>query len=131
MPDATAKPIIFISYSHKDRTWLEYIASHFGPAVRHDVLSIWYDKKLNGGDELNEEIVKQLSICDLCILLVSRNSLNSNYIMGTEMPRIRERKVRIFPIVITRTTTWVVKWLDRKLLRPEDGKPLQAFKLPN
>ena len=49
--------------------------------------------------------------------------------MKTEMERIREREVRIFPIVVTRTTTWVVEWLERKLLRPEDGKPLQAFKM--
>lgn len=106
---------------------MEYVTSHFGPAVKHEILSIWYDKKLKGGDEFNDEIGVQLNACDLCVLLVSRYSLESKYIMDTEMKRVRERKIRIYPIVVTRTTTSVVKWLDQTLLRPEDGKPLFAF----
>jgi hypothetical protein len=46
MADATAKPVIFISYSHKDEpehpvagqiVWLSYVQSFLAPAVKQRV----------------------------------------------------------------------------------------------
>jgi TIR domain len=134
MLDGTAKPVIFISYSHKDREWLEFVASHFGPAVKHGVLTIWYDEKLNGGDEFSEEINLRLNGCSLCVLLVSRYSLASDYIMDIEMKQMRDRRDRkeahIFPILITQTTPQYVDWLKKLNLKPANMKALQGLPVP-
>jgi hypothetical protein len=35
MADGTAKPVIFISYSHKDRAWLDYVRPFFERLAAH------------------------------------------------------------------------------------------------
>jgi hypothetical protein len=45
MADGTDNPVIFISYSHKDRAWLEYVRSFFSPLAKHGTLTIWDDEK--------------------------------------------------------------------------------------
>ena len=61
---------IFISYSHKDEEWLDYVRSHLRTA---EELDLWDDRKLMGGDDWEAEIKAALAACDVCILLVSRH----------------------------------------------------------
>ena len=35
MSDGSTKPVIFISYSHEDRSWLDYVRSFFEPLAEH------------------------------------------------------------------------------------------------
>jgi hypothetical protein len=92
------KPTIFISYSHKDEPdplspslefrWLTFVKSHLSPAAEHDLIELWDDSRIDGGNEWREEIDRALERCDICILLVSRYSLSSRFILDVEMKRI-------------------------------------------
>jgi TIR domain len=126
-----AIPLIFISYSHKDRQWLEFVLTHFGPAIKHRILAVWYDEKINGGEQFTKRIKLHLESCCICILLVSANSLQSTYIMDTEMKlmrrRLKDETARIFPIAVCQTTPQYVPWLKELNIRPLDGRPLEAL----
>ena len=54
------KPVIFISYSHKDRSWLDYVRSFFEPLAKQWTLLAWDDEKLRIGDDWKGDIYSAL-----------------------------------------------------------------------
>jgi hypothetical protein len=97
MPTAPAKPIIFISYSHKDepeRTpegeiyWLSEIQSYLAPAA-NGIFQLWTDEDMAGGADWESDIKAKLAVCNICVLLVSRHALASKYVIEVEIETIR------------------------------------------
>ncbi|MGA2171975.1 MAG: hypothetical protein ABSG82_03035 [Sedimentisphaerales bacterium] len=43
-------PRVFISYSHKDEEWMEWVVTHFQVLEKQDMLCAWDDTKIHGGD---------------------------------------------------------------------------------
>jgi hypothetical protein len=134
------KPVIFISYSHKDEPdkspraetwWLTYIQSHLQPAVKDDIFDLWTDYDIDGGADWRAAIDKKLNDCDIFILLVSRHSVSSDFICGVEVDRMlarrRDNEIVIYPIVLSPFATSAVSWLMELNLMPREGKPLSTF----
>jgi hypothetical protein len=42
---------LFISYSHKDETLVSNFISHIAPLKNNGVVSEWYDRKIETGEE--------------------------------------------------------------------------------
>ena len=136
-----AKPVIFISYSHKDEPdhprdgevkWRTFVTDYLQPAVKFGIVEIWVDQHLHGGDDLDPEIERKLHACDIFILLVSTHSMASNYIVDKEIAITRERQakgedVRFYPLLLTPTPKIALKTLEDKLIRPPGGKSLSSF----
>ncbi|HYI94095.1 MAG TPA: TIR domain-containing protein, partial [Bryobacteraceae bacterium] len=141
MSDVSAKPVIFISFSHKDEpdkpgpdevAWLTFVQSFLAPVVKTGIFDIWVDEQLHGGDVIYAEILKKLAECDIFVLLVSRHSLASNYVVETEIATIRQRQekgdnLRIFPIVLSPIPERALKQFKGLLLSPKDGTPLSLM----
>ena len=136
------KPVIFISYSHLDEPehpradevqWLTFARKFFGPLEKHGVLKVWDDRQIRGGAGWHKNLETQLDACDLCALLVSPNSLASDFILNEEMQRMLQRRkeegVEIFPIVITPTPFKGADWLTEMQLRPGRTQPLSSYSL--
>jgi hypothetical protein len=135
------KPVIFISYSHKDEpqnpapdevAWLTFVQSFLAPVVKVGIFDIWVDEHLHGGDVLDPEVKKKLADCDIFVLLASRFSLASTYVVETEIATIRKRQkdgqdVRIFPVVLSPIPNVALKQLKDLILRPKDGKPFSTM----
>ena len=77
---------VFVSYSHKDKKWLERLQVHLKPLERDGVIDLWVDTKLQGGDRWREEIQKALDAARVAILLVSADFLASDFIHNSELP---------------------------------------------
>ncbi len=141
MPDKTTKPVIFISYSHKDEPnklapdevpWLTFVQSFLAPVVKTGIFDIWVDQHLHGSDGLEPEIKVKLNACDIFVLLASRHSLASTYIVETEIATMRRRMsdgddVRIFPIILSPIPNAALKQLKDLVLKPKDGQPLSLM----
>jgi tetratricopeptide (TPR) repeat protein len=139
--EAAAKPVIFISYSHKDEPekpaegevqWLSFVRTYLQPAVKHGVVDLFDDQRLAGGAALDPEIEKKLRTCDVFLLLISAHSLASPYIFDTEIRITRERlssgeDVRFYPLLLTPTPKVALDKLKDMVIRPRDAKPLSAF----
>jgi hypothetical protein len=141
MADGTARPVIFISYSHKDEPerapegnihWLTDIQSYLAPAA-NGTFELWSDEELEGGADWEKGIKEKLAVCDICILLVSRHSLGSKYVIEVEIETIRERQrkehnVQIYPIVLSPFPEPAAPASLLALnLRPRLDKPLSGF----
>lgn len=112
MSTVSTKPVIFISFSHKDEpenpgpdelAWLSFVQSFLAPVVKVGIFDIWVDEHLHGGDKIDPAIAGKLAECDIFVLLVSRHSLASTYVVETEIKTIRQRQnrgddVHLFPI---------------------------------
>jgi len=143
MADGTAKPVIFISYSHKDEPedprgeevqWLSFVRTYLQPAVKHGVFDLWVDQNMPGGTDWDPEIEEKLRACDIFILLVSANSTASDYIVDKEIKIIRERQakgdpVHFYPLLLTPTPKAGLDKVKDKNLRPRDAKPFSGYSL--
>jgi len=132
---------IFISYSHQDEAdpvrdpngerWLSFVTSHLGPAQAHGHIEIWDDRRIEGGADWRAEIDRKLNKCAVCILLVSRHSLTSRFILDVEVKRILERRasegIRFYPLVITSCDLQAANWLMNFNLRPRNGTAIELY----
>jgi hypothetical protein len=117
MPTQPKKPLIVISYAHADEPekpaegevkWLSFVTGYLRPAIKHGAVDLWIDRLMPGGADWEPQIVEKLSACDIFILLVSRHSLSSDYVVDKEIALIRERQakgeaVHFYPLVLTPT----------------------------
>jgi len=83
---------IFISYSHKDKKWLDTIMTFLKPYTRGEKVSVWSDEQIMPGARWDTEIKKQLETCRVVLLLVTPNFLASDYIVENELSLILKRE---------------------------------------
>jgi hypothetical protein len=138
-----AKPVIFVSYAHADEPdkplegevrWLSFVIDFLRPAVKQGTVDIWTDQLVRGGEDWGFEIERKLRACDIFILLVSRHSISSEYIVDKEIAIIRERQARaedvqFYPLLLTPTPNAGLDLVRDKNWWPRDGKCFSDYSL--
>lgn len=100
------KPVrIFIAYSHKDRVFLDELRSAAVPLERSGKVRIWYDGNIEAGKVWDAEIKTNLHSADIILLLISNNSLASDYFYEQEvadaLERHRRDEARVVPVILS------------------------------
>lgn len=80
---------IFISYSHKDEAWKDRLVTQLGVLQMQDLLEVWDDRRIGGGDDWLPAIENALNSCNVAILLISANFLTSKFIFDSASSEVR------------------------------------------
>jgi tetratricopeptide (TPR) repeat protein len=140
-----AQPVVFISYSHKDEPdqpqpgevrWLSEIQSYLSPALKNGcpaTYELWDDREIAGGSDWRAAIDKKLAACAICVLLLSRYSLYSDFVLKVEVETVRTRQrrgedVQLFPIVLSGfPDSSIPAFLSSLQFRPDPRTPLSGM----
>jgi hypothetical protein len=118
---------IFISYSHKDRGWLERLTEQLAALQRRGLVDVWSDELIAVGSAWGEAINTALSRARIAILLVSPSYLASKFIWESEIPRIQDHAAKgmeALPLII-RPCAWQLEpFLAGLQARPPEGRAL-------
>ncbi|MBX3307767.1 MAG: TIR domain-containing protein, partial [Nitrospira sp.] len=82
---------IFVSYSRKDKNYLEDLKRILAPKIRDGTIPFWDDTLIEPSDKWREEIEEKLSSATIALLLVSDHYLASDFIVNKELPLILDR----------------------------------------
>ena len=142
MPSDSIKPVIFISYAHADEPekprdeeiqWLSFVMKFLRPAVKFGEFRIWVDPQIPAGTPWDPEIEQHLEACSVFLLLVSANSMASDYIIDKELAIARRRQaagaMQIYPLLVEATPKAGLARIRDLNVRPPGLKPLQSYPL--
>ncbi len=121
---------LFISYCHKDESLISKFTNHIAPLKNNGIITEWIDRKIETGEEFQNEIDKNLENADIICLMISDNFLASNACIfeKNEALRLRtEKGIRIIPIILSPCDWTEHKELSILLATPTDGKPISTF----
>ncbi len=105
-PPAKERRKIFVSYSHKDKAFLERFRTLMEPYLRNekDLLELWDDTNIEGGQLWDREIKNALLTARVAVLLVSENFFGSDYIVKHEVPLLltaaNNEEVVLVPVIV-------------------------------
>lgn len=121
---------LFISYSHKDEILVSNFISHISPLKNNSIISEWYDRKIETGEEFQKDIDNNLENADIICLMISSNFLSSNACIKEKdvaLELINRKGIRVIPLILS-PCAWIVhKELSDRLAIPTDGKPITSF----
>ena len=131
-PGGSRKIKVFISYSHRDRTFRKNLDQYLKNLMRNYPAVSWHDGEISPGIDFEKEIEKNLREAQLILLLVSQNFIASDYCHDKEMKEAMERhdakEARVIPIILQPS-----QWqgddtpFGKLLALPRDGKPITKW----
>jgi hypothetical protein len=106
---AHRRPMVFVSYAHKDARWLTELKRFLEPDLSRGVIELWDDTMIEPGREWRGAIEEALATCTVAVLLVTQMYVASDYISKRELPGLlkaaEERGVPIIWIPVE-TSRW-------------------------
>jgi hypothetical protein len=98
------RDLVFISYSHRDRDWLDRLLVFLKPFAGPN-FKVWADPHIRVGEEWRRDITGVLAQSCVGVLLVSPDFLASEFIRKEELPPLLEGAkagaISLFPIPIS------------------------------
>lgn len=121
---------IFIAYSHNDLGHKNELKKFLRPLINTGQARLWDDHEIEGGQDWEAEIKKRLYGSDIILLLVSPDSLASEYFYGQEVKVSLERHDKgesvVVPVIL-RPCTWTLTPLKRLEALPEKARPVTSW----
>ncbi|MER2517813.1 MAG: SIR2 family protein [Candidatus Accumulibacter phosphatis] len=126
---------LFISYSHKDTSWLEKVMPHLSILDAQGLVSAWADQEIKPGERWKERIDAAIGEAEVAVLLVSVNFLTSEFIMKYELPTLlaimngekKGRLRRLVPLLLRQCRWGSVAELEQLEMRPKVHGNVEAL----
>ena len=86
---------IFISYSHKDKKYVEELEKK----LISEGFDVWIDHRIDYGSRWSKEIQKALDTCDAFVVVMSEDAYKSKWVQN-EVARADRKKKPFFPLLL-------------------------------
>lgn len=124
----------FVSYSHEDKKMCDKFLKYISCLERFIDTEHWYDGKITAGENIDDEIKKQLESSDVVFILISPSYIKSYYCYEKELKRAIERQkqgaCKVVPVILRKYPSGEYIFSKLKFV-PTDGKPVADFKNQN
>ena len=121
---------VFISYSHKDSSFLSELENHLIDLKKLNLISTWNDKDISPGTEWKQQIMDRLNSAQIILLLVSSDFMASDFCYSVEMERAMQRhdvnQARVIPIIV-RPVHWKGAPFSKVQALPTGGKAVTSW----
>ncbi len=121
---------LFISYCHKDETLVSKFINHITPLKNNGLIKEWIDRKIETGEEFQNDIDNNLETADIICLMISDNFLASKACISekdTALNLKNAKGIKVIPIILSHCAWTEHKELSVLLASPTDGKPITSF----
>ncbi|MGE3435224.1 MAG: TIR domain-containing protein, partial [Blastocatellales bacterium] len=126
------RPLVFISYSHKDEKWKDLLVGQLNVLREEALLDAWDDRRIEFGNDWEPRIIEAINSAAAAVLLITVDFLNSKFIKTKEIPALLERRandgLKIFPVIVSDCPWRRVSWLNPIQSLPKDGRALSDFR---
>src|ERR1022692_4866120 len=137
MPTSATSPRpirLFVAYARSDDAFRRELLKTLADWRREGlIVDIWSDREIAPGKDWDDAIKDALNAADLILVLMSRDSIASEYIASVEIVRALERhergEARVVPVVI-KPCDWPSTKLAKLQVVPSSGKPLSKYADP-
>ncbi|HEY0753014.1 MAG TPA: trypsin-like peptidase domain-containing protein [Ktedonobacteraceae bacterium] len=121
---------VFYSYAHADEDLRKKLDNHLSLLRRQQLISKWYDRDIEAGQEFDREISGRLNTAHIILLLISDAFMGSDYCYEKEMGRAMERHeagdARVIPVIL-RPAEWQKAPFGKLVALPRDGKAVTTW----
>jgi hypothetical protein len=121
---------LFFSYSHKDEDLRNELETHLALLKRQGIISAWHDRRINAGNDFEEQISSEIESSQIILLLISANFLASDYCFDREMTRALEKHEEgsavVIPVIL-HPCDWHSAQFGNLRATPTDGKPISMY----
>ena len=98
---------------------------------RRGIIDAWQDRRIEPGEEWFKAIKQAINECDIALLLISADFIDSPFINSEELPDLLKRREKVgmtvIPIIV-RDCLWQSEPVLKDLQAlPEDGKAIITF----
>jgi hypothetical protein len=117
---------VFVSYSHADDAYLEAgsLLSYL-QGLEEDGVEIWTDRKLRAGELWDDLIKQQIAACDIALVLVSQDFLNSKYCKDIEIRGFLAGSKVLVPVILSACEWERHDWLKSRQFLPGGQKTVE------
>lgn len=126
-----ARRHVFISYSHRDKQWLDRLQVHLRPLEREGLIGLFDDTKIKPGARWREEIKAALDRAKVAVLLISADFLASDFIARDELPPLLKKAqnggATILPVIVSACRFHREKSLAEYQAVNDPSKPLASL----
>jgi len=125
---------VFVSYSHKDRRWLEQLRIHLKPLERDNLVDMWDDTRIRAGNDWRAEIAGAIRGARVAVLLITADFLASEFVTTDELPRLLLAAERggmvILPVIVGASHFEHFPALARFQTANSPANPLNGMRIP-
>jgi len=123
---------LFLSYAHKDEKYLQELRKDLKLMERDGLVRIWSDHALTAGEKWEPRILEELKQADVILCQLSRDFLDSDFCMLTELDTAIQRKeegsAELIAYLLKDCGWSEVPRLKQFQILPKGMKPLQAWR---
>jgi len=123
---AENKPLVFISYSHKDEDWKDRLKPQLKALEMAGRIMVWDDRKIDAGEKWYPEIKSAMEKSSAAVYLISEHFLSSDFCIKEEIPFLLRRcendGMLMIPVLISPCAWDVFDWISETQMLPRDGK---------
>jgi tetratricopeptide (TPR) repeat protein len=122
-------PLVFISYSHADRKWLDKLRPFLEHLELLGTIEAWADTDLPVGSNWYEVLSQRMDQARAAVLLVTQNFLASAFCAREEVPILlqahRRGQLTLFPVLLDDCNYKAERWLNRIQMKTWKGAAIR------